>query len=200
MLSGRGAAARLAEVGVARRHARRLLDLGFAGRPTKTGREHWFDAERLEDLVRWPRVVARDLRAAFPAGLLVARRDVPFDGPWSEQAAHLRDGWRIGLPAVIGDLRGPLEATGRLPLVATVAGFVAAGAEVTGCRADSDQYPGPGRHRGGAHRGGPNTPPLRWSFELEPPGEWFQQIAGHQLPNPRGPHLWVLPPMGESRL
>lgn len=197
-MSGRAAAERLAAVGVSRRDARRLLGGGFAGSPEVLRGVHLYDAAEVERLASWPTIKAGDLRAAFPHGLLVARRDVPVRAGWSEQAALLADGWRIGMWAAPFDVQHPIRSHGWVALVASVAGFVAAGAEVVGCELDTDQSQGPGRHRGGAGRGGPNTPPPRWTFSLREPGPWFATLTGHRLPNPRGPHLWVLPPVGES--
>lgn len=125
-------------------------------------------------------------------GLISGRRDIR---PGSDPAAF-SDGWRMS-PMAYVQLAVALDR-GPLPFAATVAGFVAAGADLVDLGYDADQDPGPGRHTGGAGRGGPNKPAPRWSLGLEAPGAWFATLAGHRLPNHRGPHLWVLPPVGES--
>ena len=169
LISARQAAERLGVQGVTRRQARELLSAGFAGDPVVTRGAHLYDADRVDELAGWTRLRWPDVMRACPHGLFVARRFVDVRTPRCEQLAAVRGEWRLS-PWSALELRFRVERGGPVPLVATVCGHVALGAEIQHVRGD---------------RTG------RWQFGLEDPGLWFEGMSGHRLwTGPGRPWVW----------
>lgn len=145
---------------LSRRQARRVLDAGLAGDPVRTRTAHLYDLAAVTALTRRPEVERDVIVSLLPPGIWVARRLVDARLPAGEQRAALADGWRLGLGR-LGFLLFECDHRGFVPLVATVGGFVVAGAEIRGV--------------------GPGEQPDRHRFELAPPGEWFEGFTERRL-------------------
>jgi hypothetical protein len=169
LISGRRAAARLEAAGLTNRQARRVLAAGFAGAPVRTSAALLFEQESVEALAAWP-VLSDDLvAAALPGGAFVARRDVDLLPGAPDLVEALRGGWALS-PLTAVWIRVRIGSHGHLPLVATVGGFVAGGAEITGLvTAGASGY----------------------RLDLRAPGPWFDALAGRRLPTGPG-RPWVV--------
>ena len=169
LITGREAAHRLGAAGLTRRQANRVLTAGFAGAPVRSTGAHLYDARRVADLERWPTVGDDVLDRACPRGIFIARRDVDLDTPAATQRETVRADWPIS-PYTAVLLRSRIEASGSLPFVATVCGFVALGADLTGLVAT-------------AHGS--------YLLELDEPGAWFEPLRGRRIPTGPG-RPWVI--------
>ncbi|MDP2773444.1 MAG: hypothetical protein Q8O61_07780 [Nocardioides sp.] len=118
---------------------------------------------------RRPLVHERAVDAVCPSGVFVARRDLDLRSPRAQQLADLRDGWDLS-PWTRVWIRVVCGRDGWLPFVATVGGFVALGAEVTGVMPTSER---------------------QCRLELRDPGTWFETLRGARFPTGPG-RDWVL--------
>lgn len=169
LISSRGAEAMLGEVGLARRQARRVLAAGLAGAPLVTPSALLYRTADVEALTRWPLLSVREVDAACPSGIFVARRDLDLTAPRTEQLDAVRDGWDLSPWTQIW-IRVVCERDGGLPFVATVSGIVALGAEVAGVALVAER---------------------RCRLELRDPGAWFRTFRSARFPTGPG-RDWVL--------
>ena len=169
LISSREAAQILAGAGLTREPARRLLLAGFAGEGLRTRGSLLYEEARVRSLLEWPVVgpVARGETCA--RGLFVARvRDT---GPTLGGDLAQRQ-WQLS-PWARLEMRRVVEAQGFLPLVATVSGFVASGADITAV------WPG----SSGSCRSS--------TLDLGEPGAWFEQFRNRRLVTGPG-SAWLL--------
>jgi len=171
LISSREAAQILAASGLTRDRARRVLQFGFAGDALRTRGSLLYEDTRVRALLDWPDVDPGVLRETCTHGLFVARvrnvrpelaGDVAGDlaGDLAGELA-LRE-WQLS-PWARLEMRRVVEAQGFLPLVATVCGFVASGANITAV------WPGPS----GTGRGS--------RLDLDEPGAWFEEFQSRKL-------------------
>jgi hypothetical protein len=172
LISGREACEVLGEVGVGAKGARRLLASGLVGTPVRTRSAHLFDAEQVRAVAQRPTVPWHTIQETCPAGIFVARRQVDLTTPYEVQLRALADGWGGISPWTWVPMGFRISHHGSLPFVATVAGFVAFGAEIVG-RQDGSR------------------------MLLRRPGEWFARLEDHRLLTGPG-RPWALV-LGHSR-
>jgi hypothetical protein len=160
LISAREAAQLLRRAGVNRDRARRLLAAGFAGPGVRTAASVLFEHDLVRELCAWPHVDHARLVADCPEGIYVARVSAghPLDvgTSWHTRVTSLElvpDGLSA-ITAVFLITR--IQDQGPVPWVATVSGFVAFGADLTGFRGHED-----GRPR----------------FVLHRPGTWFESVS-----------------------
>jgi hypothetical protein len=165
-VSGRQARAILHAAGVSTWHARNALACGLAGQPIRTAGAHLYDETQVRELADRRSVSWREVFETCPEGIFVSRRDLDVALARDEIMDVVSRGWTEISPYVWLWLCLQLDARGRLPFVATVAGFVVLGAEIVGLR--------PGR-----------------GFELAAPGTWFDGFGNTQLAKGPG-RAWVL--------
>ena len=161
-LSGRQAADVLAGAGLCRRQARRGLAAGLAGDPVVTRGAHLFSEARVRELLDRPHVTPEELDSVGTSLLFLARRQVDVRAPLPDQLTVLAVGWDIGLTLSVL-IRARARQEGWVPLVATVGGFVASGADILDLRACSPS---------GSRR----------NLVLREPGSWFDAFRGKRLP------------------
>lgn len=170
LITQRAAARILARQGLSLSACQQLLATGIAGPPTEAGSVVLHDQAAVERLARALPVRTLDVHRGCPYGYVVVRipRGQAFDVAASgeEQRRILAGPW-------------PLDARVRtivwvrtyhampMPLVATVAGFVVAGAEITGFVDTAD-----------AGRG--------TAFSLAPPGDWLEPFRGRPCASGKG--------------
>lgn len=159
LISGREATTVLFEAGMTRRQARRALDAGLAGNPHRAAGAHLYDLDMVLELAARPWLTDEELDRLFPRELFIARRDLDVRSPEDVQLAGVREGWDLS-PWSRVLLRVRCAQHGFVPLVATVAGFVVLGAEIT------DVLVAETGHAVLALRG---------------PGSWFEQVRGQRL-------------------
>ena len=158
--------------GLARRHADRLLGCGLAGDPVVTPAATLYDERRVRELASRSVVDPREILPACPWGLLVGRRPVDVRLDRRDQLDSVRDDWRLGwLPA--SELRIRIRQHGHQPLVVTVAGHVALGADIVGI--------GERRDESGDHVA---------VLDLRDPGSCFEVFRDRRLPTGPG-RPWV---------
>lgn len=177
--------------------ANRVLAAGLAGPGTKAGSAILYDERSLAELLARPRCPDETLDELRPVIVRLGRdRRIDLSQTWQEQAEVVRRSWYI--PYVLGpilDLWSGLNGRGlngrgldgrRFPLVATLASWVVFGAEVTGHTFDRDAVRAANRA----------TPPR--TFEVEPPGDWFEAMKETWLPLEHGPTvtIWGAPTIG----
>jgi hypothetical protein len=164
--------------------ARSLLASGLAGEGVSTGLGKLYDDARVRSLLDRPLVDEDDLVRHRLPGLYVARlaRDVAFRAgdPWPEIAAAVSR--MPEMPPLSAALLGvQVRAFTRLPWVATVAGYIALGADLVGFERGED----------GTNR-----------FVLQQPGAWWAFLSDRRFPTRPGGrpwHVWMPPPdSGES--
>ncbi|TIC80202.1 hypothetical protein [Nocardioides sp. GY 10127] len=180
-LTGRQARELLAGEGVPERSTRHLLDNGWAGTPIRTSSALLFETRAVLALALRPRLGPRDLDAFAIPLLLVTRRAFPAGPDAATERERLRGPWPLGRFAS-ATLRAVLRLYGPQPLIATVAGIVVQGAEITGAR--------PGRPEpvpGGV--GDAAVEPL--TLDLAPAGPWFPACAATRVTHGPG-RPWVL--------
>ena len=177
LISERQAAGLLAEVGLSRRHARRVLASGLAGSPLITSAATLFDRALVEELVSRPLCRVDHVDTVCPRGLFIARRDVDVRETREEQCRTLESGWGLSwLTAAVLGMR--VERDGPFPFVATVAGFVAFGGSIEALSSDG---------AGGVR------------LHLGPPGQWFSGMARAALVTGPG-RDWIIRGWSSSRL
>ncbi len=170
--------------------ANRVLTTGLAGPGQKVGSSIVYDVRRLAELLARPRCTDQTLDTVRPLIVRLGRdRKLDLSRTWEEQAEVVRRNWYV--PFFLGamlDRWGCLDG-GRFPLVATVASWVAFGAEVTGHTFDEGAPPAANR----------STPPR--TFLVEPPGDWFKPMKETWLPLEHGPTVtvWGAPTNGPLR-
>lgn len=167
LLSERQAVWLLGGLGIASRHARKVLHAGLAGEPTRTAAATLYEAERVQALVARPGPSAEEARAACPNGFFLAGRSVSVLEPPEAQLAGVAPGWDMSGWARLWFYRW-LEDCGPMPVVVTVAGFVLLGAELDGFRREARE---PGRAPGRD----------RFSLVLREAGDWFEAFAGRRV-------------------
>jgi hypothetical protein len=180
LVSGRHATAVLEGEGVSRRHGRRLLANGFVGDCIRSGGATLYDLSLVTELAARPQLSAAEIDSICPWGVFVARRDVSVSASESDQLLAVSGGWRFSIWTAVW-IRARVSAHGYLPLVATVAGFVAAGGEITD--AVSDVVGGGGE--GGCGDG------RSFTLRVGAPGSWFDRVRGHRLVTAPG-RPWVV--------
>lgn len=166
LVSGRQACEVLREVGVGANAARALLASGIAGTPLRTRNVHLFDATLVHAVAQRPTVPWRTVQESCPAGIFIARRQVDLTTPYEEQLESLAGGWEGISPWTWIPISHRISQAGSLPFVATVAGFVAFGAEIVGRQ-------------------------TRGRMLLRRPGDWYGRLAGQRLPTGSG-RPWVV--------
>ena len=129
---------------------------------------HLYEADPVDDLVRSTSVGVDEVAAVCPGGLFVARRDLDATVSPAQQRAALRTGWGLSLPTILWLRIRIDQAGGWFPLVATVSGYVVAGADllevsIEGTRAEPES-----------------------TLALKEPGAWFETFRGRRLPTGRG--------------
>lgn len=157
-VSGREAARILARRALNRRQARRVLDAGLAGAPVRTSSATLYERRRVNELIERLGVPADVRQELCPNGVFVARRFFSVLAPRAEQMEALRGGWVIS-PWIAWALESRMAHEGPMPFVATIGGFVALGANLTGFWKDRD------------HAG----------LVLRAPGPWFEAFEGHRF-------------------
>ncbi|WP_109509290.1 hypothetical protein [Nocardioides speluncae] len=182
-VSGREAALILAEAGLSRGQARKVLAAGLAGPSLSTAGSLLYDEARVRALLARAVVERGDLpdlcRATMFVARLRARRDIAapdqrwqgadLSAPEAEQVDAARMYWDLS-PWVEMMIRVAIQEHGFVPFVATVAGFVALGGNAT--RVSYVEG------RGDA-------------FTLEPPTSWFHPLRQARVPTgPGGPWLF----------
>lgn len=168
-LTQREAVALLGEHGVAQRQARDVLRAGFAGEPVRVGNVCLYERDAVARLASWPALRLLDLDGVCPVGAFIARRapDLGADAP-SQRRAVAGD-WQMS-PWTRLWIEITVRAHGPLPLIATVAGFVALGADIVGVE----------------------TPiASTTTLILGEPGAWFQGVRGRRVATRAG-RAWVL--------
>jgi len=168
MISARRATRVLELAGLGGRQARRVLACGLAGPPVATRAALLYDADRVAELAGRPEISDATADAATPGGLFVARRDVDVLAPEDQQRGSLQGGWGFSpVAAVLVRIR--VEQHGHVPLVATVGGFVAAGAEILEVLVSPEGY----------------------HLVLQEAGPWFATFRGRRFATGPG-RPWVL--------
>ena len=178
LISGREAVRILLKCGgmTGEAQARALLRTGAAGWGTVTDTGVYFQSEDVIALADRPWLSRSAQEDACPHGAYLARvsRSVTLDltRPWTEVAASL-----AGVPTMPTMTSALLTASvtaqpsGGLPWVATLHGFVVLGADLVGLATDAE---------------GVNT------FELQPPGDWFDAWHETRIRVTRGGRPWVI--------
>lgn len=142
---------------------RRVLATGVAGDPVRAAGTHWFDADRVADLLARPPVDLAGLAAPADAAFLLLRA-----------GAHTRpdEGVTVSNAGLVAaaEIHIWLARLGVLPVVVTTCGFVVSGAEATG-----------------AVRLGPT----RIRLDLRPAGAWFTSFERRRIHTTAGNH-WQL--------
>lgn len=171
----------LAEGGIARLQARRLLAAGLAGPGVPSAGAVLYDQTAVQTLAMRPVLCLDDLAPVCPHGLVIARIDptrrVDTSTGWDELAADLRAQPAMP-PLTLALLAARMAAYGSVPWVATLCGHVVLGADAIGVSAAGagrDGTAGDGAGRDGAA-----------VFALTRPGRWFEPIDGRVLPTGRG--------------
>jgi hypothetical protein len=118
-----------------------------------------YDVGQVIELAARPRLTETEIDGLFPRELFIARRDIDVRAPEDEQLSAVRGDWDLS-PWSRVLLRVRCAQHGSVPLVATVAGFVVLGAEIT------DVFVASTRHAVLALRG---------------PGDWFESVRGKRL-------------------
>lgn len=191
-ISAREAASMLATLGLGRGQARRVLDAGLAGRPTRAAGASLYDADNVSALLERRLLTAGDLDPACQEEMFLARvspraahgerppgwRGADLTAPPAEQRAAIRSGWRLS-PYARLRIRLRVERDGFMPLVATVCGFVVLGADLVAACPDDERLD--------AH-----LSDERSTVDLEPPGRWFEPMrAARFVTGPGSPwSLW----------
>lgn len=166
LITGRGARAVLEEAGVSTRLARTALSCGLAGEAVRTTAAHLYDEARVRELATRPVIRGGAFLDACPQGYFIARREIQVAVPREELIRQVAHGWTsVGMWTwTFLGLR--VQRLGRVPFVATVAGFIVLGADII------DLEPGCG-------------------LTLAPPGAWFEPFESGRLPMGRG-QSWVI--------
>jgi hypothetical protein len=178
-ITAREAARRLGERHrLSRDLARRVLTAGLAGPARRTPGALLYDEQALEALMDRPLCDRWDLDHWRPLIVRLGReRRFHADDSWEQTAAVTRTGWYL-----TGRVHSALRArpSGRLPLVATLGGFLVFAADIVAARLDDGPFT-PTRTR----------PHPTSSFDLEPPDYWWGDLEGSWLPINNGP-TWTL--------
>jgi len=161
LISGREAAAVLAEVGIARRQARQVLSSGLAGMPVATRGAHLYQEEAVLELASRRPMTQDEVSAACPGLLFVARRWVDLLASPEDQVETLTRHWDLGVRGSNIVLVVQTRVRGSVPFVATLCGFVVFGADL---------------RRLMGERGG-----RTYRMEVEAPGDWFEAFRGRRL-------------------
>jgi hypothetical protein len=162
----------LAAVGVPRRHARRLIACGAAGKVTRTKGALLVDDQRVAALAEREHLGAPELDAVCPWGLFVARRDIPVSDDPREQLARLGEHWTFSIYTAVW-IRSRIERHGFLPILATVSGFVLGGGDI---RAVTVLRPSADLH----------------DLTVEAPSAWFARVRDTRVDTPPGRPWMVL--------
>lgn len=177
-VSARQAAEILAEAGLSRRGAVKLLDAGLAGTPVRTSTALLYEEARVRDLLCRPPVGDGDLGALCPDGLFIARRDVQVTAPLEEQRDALAGGWRMS-PWRVAGLRLELQELAPLPFIATIRGHIVLGATIVDVTGDPAR---PVPTENACSHG------VMVRLGLADPGSWYDALAGGRLiREPNGP-------------
>lgn len=173
-VSGREAAAILAEAGLTRERSRRLLHAGFAGEGLRTRGALLYDEALVYALLERPVVDMGRFSASCPDGAFVLRawRGIRVGAPLEAQVAELRMRWWLS-PWARLHMRIAMELRGHFPFLVTVSGFVAVGADLVGLRLER----GPER--------------IETRLVVKGPGGWYDDLRGCRLDTGAG-GPWVL--------
>jgi len=146
-----------------------VLNAGFAGAAIRAGNVCLYDRDTVAELASWPKLSLADLDRLCPVGVFVARRAPDLTADRATQLASVSDGWQMS-PWTGLWLRSRVEMCGSVPLVATVAGFVALGADITAVV---------------------SATPQETSLVLAEPGAWFDGVRRRRVQTGPG-RAWVL--------
>ncbi len=154
--------------GLTRRHARRVLAGGLAGEPVRAGQALLHDPVRVHALARRTFVEEDEVDQVAP-DLLVLRRDVHAMAPLHEISETLSTGWDFSAYTRVA-VRVRIERRGgRLPVVATTAGFVTAGADLLAVTVDDGDS----------------------RLTLAEPGGWFDTFRDRRYATGPGRPWWI---------
>lgn len=162
---------RLAEVGVRRESARRLLKAGFAGRGLRVGSAVLYDDAVVEALLEWPWLHPDELQPPCELGMLVVRA-----GRGVDLHDHSRDPFaQVAQPFIMSGLtraliRAGMARHGFYPAVITVSGYVGWVGEVTGLGVIAGR---------------------RTEVRMRAAGSWQDRLQGHRL-NVRNGGPWTI--------
>lgn len=171
LISEREAANRLyIWLGLPRTSARHVLRSGVAGvaQPQPDG-SLGYDADAVDALTRWSVLDEEDdLMEVTPGGIAVARlrQGRPWSPNWSgDQEREVMSGpWPVNILVAVR-IEGCVMRDGYFPVIATMCGFVVAGADIT-------------------ERLALSRDPIR--LPLGPPGEWYDRVRHSRWPGGRG--------------
>lgn len=188
LISERAAAAHLfVWLGLPRTTARHVLRAGLAGTPQRRpDGSLGYDADAVDALTRWPTIDEEyDLADVAPHGIAVARlrpgQRWSTSGIGDRERERMRGPWSVNVLVRVRIGEHVLR-DGYFPVIATLCGFVVAGAEITG--------------ELGLARD-PITVPLG------PPGAWFDRLRHSRWPGGRGGrplHVWFRPKAVRQRV
>lgn len=150
-----------------------MLSAGLAGPGRRRdGRTVVYDEAAVERLLERPVCPRQTLDDVRPIVARLGRgRAVRIDEPWDRIAASVSSGWYVPLLISLA-LHAPRDDQAiRQPFVATLASWVVFGGEITAARFEASSTPRP-----------KNRTSAQQTFELAPPGPWFDQISGTWLP------------------
>jgi len=188
LVSTREAARILADVGLTRPQATRLVRAGFAGPAIRTAGSVLYDGHLVQALVDWPRVDELELTGACPRELFVARlgptRGLDLLSPRPEQLEAAGRSWDLS-PWTRLLLQLRVGQHGSVPFVATVCGYVGVGADITALALDRGPVPEEPPTDGSSSIGCSGDRELV-RLELGDPGEWFETLRGRRFCTGRG--------------
>lgn len=157
--------------------ALQVLHAGLAGAPLPVGAAMIYREEAVQRLLECPQLTGADLDHDSPFVARVTDRPFRRAKTWSDRAALLSSGWYIP-PLLRVWIRTRSAPPMRYPFIATVAGFVVFGADIT-----EMSY--------GAEEARPMRREPQTVFAFATPGPWFSRFEQHRIPTGPG-HPWIL--------
>ncbi|GAB7002785.1 hypothetical protein JCM18899A_02560 [Nocardioides sp. AN3] len=174
-ITGREAARRISERHLlSRRESQRVVSAGLVGPGRRLGSALLYDADAVDELVSRPMCATQVLDRWMPfVGRLCRWRRVDVCRTWQEQSETARGGWYLTTFTLMQARNG--YTPGRCAFVGTIGGFAAFAADIVGVR----QHHGPFSLTPGRPR-----PPC--DFDLEPPGDWWDEMQASWIPMKNG--------------
>ncbi|MDT0201018.1 hypothetical protein [Nocardioides sp. AE5] len=186
LVSARQASSMLGTLGISRQSARRALLAGIAGRPIRSAGALLYREDRVRSLVKPaldPDALPPPLHNGVIVGALTTGPDLGVPARATSQGMKTEVNIALITAAL---LRFAVKLGHPIPYVATVAGFVVAGAEVAGIApVDAEQ--------GHVARRSTNNAGVRVRLALRPPGDWYAAIHLERLAVPSGTNLSIHP-------